>query len=95
MIFDGDAKELVEQYYDAERAMKALAVRKKELEPMIMDIMRDTKAGILNDDLGNEIAKVSWPIRKTRATPERVIPAKEAKEERQKTLTIKADWNAV
>ena len=93
MIFDGKARELVEQFYDAERAIKALTVRKKELEPMIMDIMRDTKAGVLTDDLGNEIAKVTWPIRKTRATPEKVIPAKEAKEERQKTLTIKADWN--
>ena len=95
MIFDGDAKELVEQFYDAERAIKALTVRKKELEPMIMDLMRETKAGLLTDDMGNEIAKVSWPLRKTRATPERMIPAKEAKEERQKTLTIKADWNAV
>ena len=93
MIFDGKAREIVEQFYDAERAIKALTVRKKELEPMIMDIMRDTKAGVLTDDLGNEIAKVTWPIRKTRATPEKVIPAKEAKEERQKTLTIKADWN--
>tara|TARA_A100000164_G_C21921695_1_gene781036 strand:+ start:1204 stop:2196 length:993 start_codon:yes stop_codon:yes gene_type:complete len=95
MIFDGKAKDLVEQYYDAERAIKALTVRKKELEPMIMDIMRDQKAGVLTDDLGNEIAKVTWPLRRTRATPERIIPAKEAKEERQKTLTIKADWNAV
>jgi len=95
MIFDGDAKDLVEQLYDAERAIKALTVRKKELEPMVMDLLRDQKAGLLTDDMGNEVAKISWPLRKTKAMPERIIPAKPAKEERQKTLTIKADWNAV
>jgi hypothetical protein len=33
--------------------------------------------------------KISWPMRHYKATPERVVPAKEASVVRQNTLTIK------
>jgi hypothetical protein len=32
---------------------------------------------------------IKWPMRKFKAQPERIVPAKEARTVRQKTLTIK------
>lgn len=93
IFFEGEALNLVEELTTTERTIRALTARKKELEPQIMDLMKDNKVGIVTDDLGNEIAKISWPLRKTKARPEKIIPATPAKEERQKSLTIKADWS--
>ena len=53
----------------------------------LMQFMGDheTAVGIV----GNERIMLKWPMRKFKAKPERIVPAKEAVTLRQKTLTIK------
>jgi len=39
--------------------------------------------------VGNQMIKVTWPERRFKAQPERIVPAKPETVARQKTLTIK------
>jgi predicted phage-related endonuclease len=84
--------DLAMQYYDAKRAAKAAEALAKELEPRIMDHMAVHEAAYLDDELGNTMFEIKWPTRSFKAQPEKTTPAKPARVERQKSLTIAAKW---
>ena len=53
----------------------------------LMAFMGDHETAI--GTVGNERIMLKWPMRQFKAQPERVVPAKDARSVRQKTLTIK------
>lgn len=79
-------------YYDARRAVKAAETLAKSIEPKLMDALGNHESGVLNDEFGNPLFEVKWPTRSFKAQPEKVTPAKPARVERQKSLTIPAKW---
>ena len=84
--------DLAMTYYDAKRAAKAAEALAKSIEPKLMDALGEHESAFLNDELGNPLFEVKWPTRSFKAQPEKVIPAKPARVERQKSLTIPAKW---
>jgi len=84
--------DLAMTYYDARRAAKAAEALAKSIEPKLMDALGNHESGILNDELGNPLFELKWPTRSFKAQPEKVSPAKPARVERQKSLTIPAKW---
>jgi len=84
--------ELAMQYFDAKRAAKAADALAKQLEPKIMDRMGNHDKAFLKDEKGETMFELSWPMRSFKAQPEKTTPAKPARIERQKSLTIAAKW---
>ena len=84
--------DLAMTYYDARRAAKAAEALAKSIEPKLMDALGNHESGILNDEFGNPLFEVKWPTRSFKAQPEKIVPAKPARVERQKSLTIPAKW---
>ena len=80
------------EYYEARRAAKATEAYYKSLEPKLMDHMAKHENAFLNDENGERLFEVKWPTRTTKPQPEKIIPAKPGKVERQKSLTISAKW---
>jgi predicted phage-related endonuclease len=58
-----------------------------EASAAIMQIMGSHKEAV--GTVGNQMIKVTWPERRFKAQPERIVPAKPETVARQKTLTIK------
>lgn len=58
-----------------------------EASAAIMQIMGSHKEAV--GTVGNQMIKVTWPERRFKAQPERIVPAKPESVARQKTLTIK------
>lgn len=80
------------EYYEARRAAKATEAYYKSLEPALMDHMAKHENAFLNDENGERLFEVKWPTRTTKPQPEKIIPAKPGKVERQRSLTISAKW---
>ena len=57
-----------------------------------MEAMGNHEFAHLNFEDGETMFEVKWPTRSTKAQPEKIVPAKPAKVERQKSLTIPAKW---
>lgn len=79
-------------YYEAKRAMKAADELAKKLEPQLMTHMGNHELAQLTDENGEVLFELKWPTRSFKAQPEKVTPAKEARVERQKSLSIPAKW---
>lgn len=79
-------------YYEAKRAMKAADELAKKLEPQIMTHMANHEMAHLKDENGDVLFEFKWPTRNFKAQPEKVTPAKPARVERQKSLSIPAKW---
>lgn len=79
-------------YYEAKRAMKAADELAKKLEPQIMTHMANHEMAHLKDENGDVMFEFKWPTRNFKAQPEKVTPAKPARVERQKSLSIPAKW---
>lgn len=75
-------------YYQAKTTIKSLEKMVKELEPIIMDQMGNHTHAFLKDSDNNIVFEVKWPMRRTKAQPEKVVPAKPEKYERQKSLSF-------
>ena len=84
--------ELALQYLDAKRASKAAEELAKKLEPQIMTHMANHEMAHLKDENGEVMLELKWPTRNFKPQPEKVIPAKPARVERQKSLSIPAKW---
>tara|TARA_B100000700_G_scaffold237154_1_gene263266 strand:- start:342 stop:1313 length:972 start_codon:yes stop_codon:yes gene_type:complete len=86
-------REIVEEFVETKKAIKALKDLESLLEAQIMDTMGNHTIAFLNHEKTNEKeVEISWPMRKTKATKEKIIPAKPEKNERQKTLSIAQRW---
>ena len=79
-------------YYEAKRAMRAADELAKKLEPQIMTHMANHEMAHLKDENGDVMFEFKWPTRNFKAQPEKVTPAKQARVERQKSLSIPAKW---
>lgn len=84
--------DLAIQYFDARRAAKRCEALAKAIEPRLMEAMGNHEFAHLNFEDGETMFEVKWPTRSTKAQPEKIVPAKPAKVERQKSLTIPAKW---
>jgi predicted phage-related endonuclease len=73
----------VERLVRLRQDAKELEVEIDALQTQIMSEMQDAEEAAIGS------YRVIWPIRKYKATEERVVPAKEAREVRLKTLQIK------
>lgn len=88
--------ELAMQYYEGKRAIKAAEELCKKLEPQIMTHMGNHELAHLTDENGEVMFEMKWPTRNFKEQPEKVTPAKPARVERQKSLSIPAKymkWN--
>lgn len=84
--------ETVIKYMDAKRAAKAADNYAKSLEPRIMEHMALHEKAFLKDETGETMVEIKWPTRAYKAQPEKITPAKPARVERQKSITIAAKW---
>lgn len=84
--------DLAMSYYEAKRAMRAADELAKRLEPQIMTHMANHEMAHLKDENGDVMFEFKWPTRNFKAQPEKVTPAKQARVERQKSLSIPAKW---
>lgn len=75
--------EFVQAWLDAKRAIAAAEQIKDDAERVIKTALGNHAAGRIN---GHEIR---WPMRRFKAQPEKITPAKPAYEARQNTITIK------
>jgi len=71
-------------------ARREIAGHQEDVDNAMVDLMafmgdHETAIGTV----GNERIMLKWPMRQFKAQPERVVPAKDARSVRQKTLTIK------
>lgn len=71
-------------------ARREIAGHQEDIDNAMIDLMafmgdHETAIGTV----GNERIMLKWPMRQFKAQPERVVPAKDARSVRQKTLTIK------
>ena len=71
-------------------ARREIAGHQEDVDNAMIDLMafmgdHETAIGTV----GNERIMLKWPMRQFKAQPERVVPAKDARSVRQKTLTIK------
>tara|TARA_R100000734_G_C3304573_1_gene95075 strand:- start:212 stop:1189 length:978 start_codon:yes stop_codon:yes gene_type:complete len=84
--------DLAIQYYEAKRAIKAAEELCKNIEPKIMTHMANHELAHLKDEYGDTILELKWPTRRLKEQPAKTTPAKPARIERQKTLSIPAKW---
>jgi len=84
--------DIVTQYLDAKRAARAAEALAKSLEPEIMGQMAVHERAFLKDENGETMVEISWPTRRFKAQPEKIVPAKPARIERQKSISISAKW---
>ena len=84
--------ETVMKYLDARRAAKAAEALAKALEPEIMSQMAVHEKAFLKDENGDTMVEISWPTRSFKAQPEKIVPAKPARFERQKSISVSAKW---
>tara|TARA_B100000427_G_scaffold319010_1_gene316778 strand:+ start:716 stop:1690 length:975 start_codon:yes stop_codon:yes gene_type:complete len=89
----GNDSSIAEDYYEAKKAQKEMAQLVEQLEAEIIDKMGMHQKGVFNNDLGVPIFTVERKMRHYKAQPEKIIPAKPARSERQKSLTFKTDWS--
>ena len=54
--------------------------------------MAKYRKAFLNEELGNPLLELKWPTKSFKAQPKKVTPAKPARVERQKSLTIPTKW---
>jgi hypothetical protein len=71
-------------------ARREIAAHQEDVDNAMVDLMafmgdHETAIGTV----GNERIMLKWPMRQFKAQPQRVVPAKDARSVRQKTLTIK------
>ena len=84
--------DIVTQYLDAKRAARAAEALAKSLEPEIMSQMAVHERAFLKDENGETMVEISWPTRNFKAQPEKIVPAKPARVERQKSISIASKW---
>ena len=82
-ILPEDTVEFVKQLEQTNDMIKNLGAMKEKLSAHIMDQMGNASVGRTGEYV------INWKMRKYKAQPERVVPAKDAYEIRSKTLTIK------
>jgi len=84
---DADAMIALEQLLLAKRKQADAEQDVEDAQITLMEKMgqHETALGMV----GNQRVMIKWPMRKFKAQPERIVPAKEARTVRQKTLTIK------
>ena len=84
---DTDAMIALEQLVLAKRKLSDAEEDIEDAQMTLMERMgnHETAFGMV----GNQRVMLKWPMRKYRAQPEKIVPAKEARTVRQKTLTIK------
>ena len=82
-------------FYNVVKEIKKLEKVRSDYETQIMDIMGLHEVATLynNSGLGEEIFRVERKTRNYKAQPEKIVPAKDARQERSKKLTIKSDYN--
>jgi len=88
----GNNRELAEELYlskKLEHTNKALIAG---LEAEMVEKLGLHEVGVLYDEIGQEIFRVERKNRKYKASPEKTVPAKPARVERQKSITFKSDW---
>tara|TARA_S200002703_G_scaffold59312_1_gene51432 strand:- start:5969 stop:6937 length:969 start_codon:yes stop_codon:yes gene_type:complete len=84
---DTDAMIALEQLVLAKRKLSDAEEDIEDAQMTLMERMgrHETAFGMV----GNQRVMLKWPMRKYRAQPEKIVPAKGARTVRQKTLTIK------
>lgn len=82
-ILPEDTLEFIKQLEQTNDMIKNLGAMKEKLSAHIMDQMGNASIGRTGEYV------INWKMRKYKAQPERVVPAKDAYEIRSKTLTIK------
>lgn len=82
-ILPEDTVEFIKQLEQTNDMIKNLGAMKEKLSAHIMDQMGNASVGRTGEYV------INWKMRKYKAQPERVVPAKDAYEIRSKTLTIK------
>ena len=83
VFLEGEFEKWAAEIHDKKQEIKKLEAEIDKNETRIKEAMQTaTKAKVGKFD-------VSWPMRSYKATPERIVPAKEAYTIRQSTLTIK------
>lgn len=82
-----NGEDLLSRLVAAKRAKAQAEAEIDECEAGLKEIMGAHT--IAEGQTGNRMYQVRWPMRRTKAKPERVTPASPAKIERQKTLTLK------
>lgn len=78
-----EVEDFVASWIAADRAIKASEQIKDDCERVIKTALGNHSVGTLNG------FQIKWPMRKYKAQPEKITPAKPAREVRQETLTIK------
>ena len=86
-ILPEDTVEFIKQLEQTNDMIKNLGAMKEKLSAHIMDQMGNASVGRTGEYV------INWKMRKYKAQPERVVPAKDAYEIRSKTLTIKKNAN--
>lgn len=86
-VSDADVQEAIEILVQAKRLKKEVAEQINLAETVIKEYMGNHEEARTIVDGIDVIVK--WPMRKTRAQPEKVVPAKPETKTRQNTLTIK------
>lgn len=84
---DDDVKDAVSRLVAAKQAIKDNQAIISDCEATIKEYMGNHEQLNAATDAGMVLVK--WPMRKTKAQPEKVVPAKPATETRQNTLSIK------
>ena len=82
-ILTEETSELLKQHEQTKEMMASLKAVNEKIQAHIMDEMGNASVGRTGEWI------VNWKMRKYKAQPERVVPAKDAYEIRSKTLTIK------
>lgn len=83
-----DAAELIDDILTARQVIKASEATLEAASAALMEMLGNHTEGYVTDSDGHQY-RVRWPIRKYKAQPEKVTPAKDAYQIRLKTLDIK------
>ena len=86
-VDDADVAHNIEMLVEAKRLKKECEATISEAEAFIKEYMGNHEEAV--SEIDGRRFMVKWPMRKTRAQPEKVTPAKPATSVRQNTLTIK------
>jgi len=86
-VSDDDVQTAIETLLEAKRLKREADDAIKDAETVIKEYMGNHEEASTIVDGKRVIVK--WPMRKTRAQPEKVVPAKPAASVRQNTLTVK------
>jgi len=82
-ILSEETSQLLKQHEQTKEMIVSLKAVNEKIQAQIMDEMGNASVGRTGEWI------VQWKMRKYKAQPERVVPAKDAYEIRSKTLTIK------